>query len=121
VIFGAAVVGPAFQYFSWAILLYAVLSLTLIRMVPVFVSLAGLGVSLEGKLFLGWFGPRGLASIVFAVIVLNANLPNGRMLAHVMVWTVILSIIFHGITANPWAKGFGRRRQLAKGGLSGEG
>ena len=121
VIFGAAVVGPAFQYFSWAILLYAVLSLTLIRMVPVFVSLAGLGVSFEGKLFLGWFGPRGLASIVFAVIVLNANLPNGRMLAHVMVWTVILSIIFHGITANPWAKGFGRRRQLAKGGAGDEG
>jgi len=121
VIFGAAVVGPAFQYFSWAILLYAVLSLTLIRMVPVFVSLAGLGVSLEGKLFLGWFGPRGLASIVFGVIVLNANLPNGRVLAQVVVWTVILSIIFHGITANPWAKGFGRRWKLAHGGLSGEG
>ena len=115
VIFGAVVVGPSIEYFSFSIFLYAVLSLTLIRMAPVFVSLAGLGVSLEGKLFLGWFGPRGLASIVFGVIVLNSNLPNGHLLAHVMVWTVILSILLHGITANPWAKGFGRRRQLAKG------
>ena len=120
VIFGAVVVGPSIEYFSFSIFLYAVLSLTLIRMAPVFVSLAGLGVSLEGKLFLGWFGPRGLASIVFGVIVLNSNLPNGHLLAHVMVWTVILSILLHGITANPWAKGFGRRRQLAKGGAGDE-
>ena len=57
VIFGGAVVGKAFQYFSWSIFLYAILSLTLIRMVPVFVSLTGLGMSAEGKLFMGWFGP----------------------------------------------------------------
>ena len=121
VIFGAVVVGPAFQYFSWTIVLYAVLSLTLIRMVPVFVSLAGLGVSIEGKVFMGWFGPRGLASIVFSVIVLNAGLPNGHVLAHVVVWTVILSILFHGVTANPWARGYGRRWKIAHGGLSRKG
>lgn len=121
VIFGAVVVGPAFQYFSWAIVLYAVLSLTLIRMVPVFVSLAGLGVSLEGKLFMGWFGPRGLANIVFGVIVLNAGLLNGHLVAHVMVWTVILSILLHGVTANPWARAYGRRWQLAHSGTHGEG
>ena len=46
------------------------------RLLPVFFALNGLNVSTEGKLFMGWFGPRGLASIVFAVIVLNANLPN---------------------------------------------
>jgi len=120
VIFGAIVVGQYFEYFSFSIVLYALLSLTLLRMVPVFISLAGLGVSLEGKLFLGWFGPRGLASIVFGVIVLQANLPNGRLLAHVVVWTVILSILFHGVTANPWARGFGRRWQMAKGGAGDE-
>ncbi|WNM62294.1 cation:proton antiporter [Candidatus Nitrospira neomarina] len=120
VIFGTAVVGKAFQYFSWPILLYAVLSLTLIRMVPVFVSLTGLGVSLEGRLFMGWFGPRGLASIVFGVIVLNAHLPNSRVIAHVVVWTVILSILLHGVTANIWARGYGQRWQLAQGGKSGE-
>ncbi len=121
VIFGAAVVSLAFSYLSWSIVLYAVLSLTLIRMLPVFVSLAGLGVSIEGKLFMGWFGPRGLASIVFGVIVLHANLPNGHVLAHVMVWTVILSILLHGVTANLWARGYGQRWQLAKDGLREEG
>ena len=121
VIFGAVVVGHSFEYFSFSIFLYAVLSLTLIRMAPVFVSLAGLGVSLEGKLFMGWFGPRGLASIVFGVIVLNSNLPNGHVLAHVMVWTVILSILLHGITANPWAKAYGQRWELAKSGARDEG
>jgi NhaP-type Na+/H+ or K+/H+ antiporter len=121
VIFGAIFVGQSFEYFSFSIVLYALLSLTLIRMVPVFVSVAGLGFNIEGKLFMGWFGPRGLANIVFGVIVFRANLPNSGMLAHVVVLTVILSILLHGITANPWAKGFGRRRQLAKGGLSGEG
>ena len=120
VIFGASVVGLAFQYLSWSIILYAILSLTFIRMVPVFVSLAGLGVNLEGKLFLGWFGPRGLASIVFAVIVLNANLPNGHVMAHVMVWTVILSILLHGVTANRWARGYGLRCELAKSGAGDE-
>jgi NhaP-type Na+/H+ and K+/H+ antiporter len=121
VIFGAAVVGQSFQYVSWSIVLYAVLSLTLIRMLPVFVTLAGLGVSIEGKLFMGWFGPRGLASVVFGIIVLHASLPNSHVLVHVQVWTVILSILLHGLTANLWARGYGQRRQLAKGGLSVEG
>jgi NhaP-type Na+/H+ or K+/H+ antiporter len=121
VLFGAAVVSQAFQFLNWAIVLYAVLSLTLIRMVPVFVSLAGFGVSLEGKLFLGWFGPRGLASIVFGIIVLEANLPNSMVLAQVVVWTVILSILLHGVTANPWAKAYSQRWQMAGGSTRGEG
>jgi NhaP-type Na+/H+ or K+/H+ antiporter len=120
VIFGAVVVGQSFEYFSFSIVLYALLSLTLIRMVPVFVSVAGLGFNIEGKLFMGWFGPRGLANIVFGVIVFRANLPNSGMLAHVVVLTVILSILFHGVTANPWAKGFGQRWKLAQGGTRGE-
>ena len=70
VIFGSAIVGQAVGHFNWLILLYALLSLTVIRMLPVFLSLAGSGVDTEGKLFIGWFGPRGLASIVFAVIVI---------------------------------------------------
>ncbi len=78
-------------------------------MLPVFVSLTGLRVNTEGKLFIGWFGPRGLGSIVFAVIVVNANLPNDGVLATTVVCTVILSIIPHGISANPWARGFAER------------
>ena len=116
VIFGSAVVGQAVGHFSWLILLYAVLSLTLIRILPVFLVLTGLGVSTEGKLFMGWFGPRGLASIVFGVIVVNANVPNSGLIAMTVVCTIILSILGHGITANPWARGFGERRRLANAG-----
>jgi NhaP-type Na+/H+ or K+/H+ antiporter len=114
VIFGSAVVGQAMGHFSWLILLYAVLSLTLIRMLPVFVSLTGMGVSTEGKLFMGWFGPRGLASIVFAVMVVEANLPNSGPIVIAVVYTIMLSILAHGVTANPWAKAFGERRRLAE-------
>jgi NhaP-type Na+/H+ or K+/H+ antiporter len=109
VIFGAAVVGQAVGHFSGLIWLYAILSLTLIRMLPVFISLTGMGVNTEGKLFMGWFGPRGLASIVFAVMVVNANVPNSGIIAATAVCTIMLSIIAHGITANSWARGFGER------------
>jgi NhaP-type Na+/H+ or K+/H+ antiporter len=115
VIFGSAVVGQAVGQFSWLILLYAVLSLTLIRMLPVFLVLTGSGMNTEGKLFIGWFGPRGLASIVFGVIVVNANLPNSGPIAMTVVCTIILSILGHGITANSWAKAFGARQRLAEG------
>ena len=115
VVFGSAVVGQALGYFSWLDLVYAVLSLTVIRMLPVFLVLTGMGVSTEGKLFMGWFGPRGLASIVFGVIVVNAHLPNSGPIAMTVVCTIMLSILSHGITANPWAKRFGARRRLAEG------
>jgi len=109
VIFGSAVIGQAVGYFSWRLVLYAVLSLTLVRMLPVFLALTGTGLSSESKLFIGWFGPRGLASIVFGVIVLNANLPNSGAMTMVVACTVILSILAHGVTANPWARAYGKR------------
>jgi NhaP-type Na+/H+ or K+/H+ antiporter len=78
-------------------------------MLPVYISLAGMGVSNEGKLFMGWFGPRGLASIVFTVIVVNAKVPNSGIIAATSVCTIILSILVHGMTANPWAREYGKR------------
>ncbi|MGD9415666.1 MAG: cation:proton antiporter [Desulfobacterales bacterium] len=116
VIFGAAIVGQAVGHFNWQIWLYAILSLTIIRMLPVFLVLTGMGVSTEGKLFMGWFGPRGLASIVFAVIVVEAKVPNSGIIAATAVCTIMLSIVAHGITANPWAKGFGERFAKRSGG-----
>jgi NhaP-type Na+/H+ or K+/H+ antiporter len=82
----------------------------------VFFALAGLNVSTEGKLFMGWFGPRGLASIVFAVIVVNANVPGRGTIVMAVVCTIILSIIAHGVSANPWARGYGERFRRAQGG-----
>jgi NhaP-type Na+/H+ or K+/H+ antiporter len=111
VIFGSAVVGQAIGGFSWMILIYSVLSLTVIRMLPVFLSLLGSGVDFEGKLFIGWFGPRGLASIVFAVLVLNSGLADAQPLAMTVVCTIVLSIVGHGITANPWARAYGQRKR----------
>ncbi len=109
VIFGSAVIGQAIGAFEWRYLVYAALSLTLIRMAPVFLCLTGTGMNTESKLFIGWFGPRGLASIVFAVMVLNADLENADILAIVVACTVIMSILAHGVTSNPWARAYGRR------------
>jgi len=114
VLFGAAVVGKYLASFRLEILLYAVLSLTVLRMLPVFVCLAGTSARTEARLFIGWFGPRGLASIVFGVIVLDAGLPNSQTLAQVVVWTVVLSILAHGVTANLWARAFGARSRRAE-------
>ena len=108
-LFGAMVIGPALKLFSWEVVVYALLSLTVIRMLPIFLSLTGLGESLSSRLFLGWFGPRGLASIVFAIIVINAKVPHAEQLALVVICTVFFSLILHGISANPLAKRFGRK------------
>jgi len=109
VIFGASVVGQAASNFTWEVVLYAVLSLTVIRMLPVMLVLMGADVGWQGKLFIGWFGPRGLASIVFGIIVFHADLPYSKTLALVVVCTVILSIVAHGMSANPLIRALGAR------------
>jgi NhaP-type Na+/H+ or K+/H+ antiporter len=109
VVFGVGVIGRSIGSLSWEIVIYAVLSLTVVRMVPVFLSLAGQELSKDEKLFMGWFGPRGLASIVFAVIVLNKNLPGGETISMTVVCTVVLSILGHGISANPLIAALGAR------------
>jgi len=108
VVFGGSVLGRLLPQFTWPALLYAVLSLTAVRMVPVFLSLAGTGIGRRQKLFLGWFGPRGLASIVFAIIIFDADLPGKETIAVVTACTVLLSVVAHGITANPLVVALGR-------------
>lgn len=114
VIFGAAVVGRSHEVLSWQVVLYAVLSLTLIRILPVFLSLAGMNMRTNEKLFIGWFGPRGLASIVFAVIVFNEELPGGSTITMTVVATIVLSVIAHGLSANPMIKGLTARNGETK-------
>lgn len=111
-VFGATVVGRAIPQLSWSVLAYAVLSLTAIRMLPVFICLAGAGMSVSDKLLVGWFGPRGLASIVFGIIALQEQLPGTRTLAAVVVCTVLLSVVAHGATANPLLTAFRRPDRL---------
>ena len=102
VIFGAAVVGPALGSFSWQVVAYALLSLTVVRMLPVLLSLWGTSLSFNEKLFMAWFGPRGLASIVFVVIVLGADFPQVETIVITVLLTILFSVIAHGVTANLW-------------------
>ena len=115
-VFGAAVIGQVAELFTWQVVGYAVLSLTVIRMIPIYsVTDRHRRVGCESKLFLGWFGPRGLASIVFAIIVLNKDLPGGPLMAMVVICTVFLSLVAHGITASPLANWLGRKAGASAG------
>jgi sodium/hydrogen antiporter len=100
-IFGAVLLGPALEHVSWQIGLYALLSLTIVRMGPVAISLWGTGARPATVAFIGWFGPRGLASIVFAVIVEDAHLAHAGTIVAVTYVTVGLSVLVHGLTATP--------------------
>ena len=109
-IFGAAILPTAFGEVDWAMLAYAILSLTVIRMIPVAISLIGSGVRGVTVAFLGWFGPRGLASILFALFVLEeVQIPAGDDIAIITILTVALSIVLHGLTAAPLSRKYGDR------------
>ena len=112
VLFGAVLLGPALTQLSWALVLYAVLSLTLVRMLSVAVAMLGFGARAPTVAFLGWFGPRGLASIVFAVIVIEeSRLPNEALITLAIYLTVGLSVLAHGLTAVPLADRYARWAQ----------
>ncbi len=96
-------------YLSWQAWAYAVASLTLVRMLPVWLCLAGTGLSTEKRLFIGWFGPRGLASIVFGLIVMQQPLVMSNTLVITAICTILLSVVLHGLTANPWARRFAQQ------------
>ena len=105
-VFGAIIAGPALDQVTWEVLLYSLLSLTVVRMIPVSISMLGSHVRPHTRLFLGWFGPRGLASIVFGLLVLDSVVESGssQSVFGVVAWTVLLSIVLHGLTAQPFAK-----------------
>jgi NhaP-type Na+/H+ or K+/H+ antiporter len=100
---------------GWQVVAYAVLSLTLIRMLPVAVSTIGLGLRPATVGFLGWFGPRGLASIILALVVVEdaPALEGIEQIFAVMTVTVLLSVFAHGITAAPLSRRYARARKAA--------
>jgi NhaP-type Na+/H+ or K+/H+ antiporter len=109
-IFGVLVIG-LFQSLSWEVAVYALLSLTVIRMLPVALSLLGMHLRGVSVLFMGWFGPRGLASIVLGlVVVTEAPLLDGRdEIGVVVALTVLLSVLLHGVSAAPLSAVYVRR------------
>jgi NhaP-type Na+/H+ or K+/H+ antiporter len=102
---------PALRNFSLVHVLYAVLSLTVIRMVPVAIALIGTGLNSATVLFMGWFGPRGLASIVLGLVFLEreAKLPGEETIKLAVVATVMLSIFAHGFSALPGIDRYARK------------
>ena len=112
-IFGTVLVTSVYnQAFDWRPLIYAVLSLTVVRMVPVALAMWGAGLRRDTVAVMGWFGPRGLASVVFTLIVLEVFGEAGRpvdTLVTAATWTILLSVVLHGLTAAPLSAWYARR------------
>jgi sodium/hydrogen antiporter len=106
--FGALAVGAMLPNVTWQIAAYAALSLTLVRMVPVAIALLGTGAQLPTVAFMGWFGPRGLASIVFALIALDSGIPAGSTLFATMMLIILLSVFLHGLSSVPLVAAYSR-------------
>jgi sodium/hydrogen antiporter len=108
--FGAVELVPALESLNWQIVLYAILSLTVVRMVPVLAALTGARLDWATSFLVAWFGPRGLASVVFALLALEelGRPAAGRAVAVITV-TVVLSIVAHGATAEPLARRYANR------------
>lgn len=101
--FGAILLGPRLDALDLSIGLAAVLSLTVLRMVPVAISLIGERLAMPTVLYLGWFGPRGLASILFGLGVIEETALDDTVFLDVVAWTVAASIVLHGLSAGPAA------------------
>ncbi len=114
-VFGALAVPIAWAQLSLPVVLYAVLSLTLVRMVPVAVSVLGSGLGWPTAAFLGWFGPRGLASVIFAVLALEELGAAADQAAGVISMTVLLSVFAHGLSADPLSRRYGDRIRSSNG------
>ncbi|BEL08865.1 cation:proton antiporter [Actinoplanes sichuanensis] len=106
-VFGAAAVPIVLTHIGWQVVVYAILSLTVIRMLPVALALLRSGMNSRTVAFIGWFGPRGLASIVFAVLAAEDLGPAADQAVAVIGLTVLFSVFAHGLTAKPLAARYG--------------
>jgi NhaP-type Na+/H+ or K+/H+ antiporter len=114
--FGSAISIPLFLKFNPLALLYAILSLTLVRMIPVAIALANTKLRKDTKLVMGWLGPRGLASVVFLIIAYDAAHEAGLepdLLVAAVGWTILLSVLLHGFSALPVANWYSKRLAIA--------
>lgn len=109
-VFGAVLVGPRLDELTWEVAAYVAVSLIVVRMLAVLVALWRSGTMVETRLFIGWFGPRGLASILFGLLVAQEVEGEGaRQVVLVVMWTVLVSVVAHGLTAAPWVARLSRR------------
>ncbi|MCY0963847.1 cation:proton antiporter [Parathalassolituus penaei] len=106
-LFGLVFVAEAWPLLQWQHLVYALLSLTVIRIVPVLISLLGSGLNLRAQLFLAWFGPRGIASVLYLLLAVEqmgyaSRIPEYNSVFATTVLTVLLSIFLHGVSPHLW-------------------
>lgn len=114
-VFGVALLPQVWGQVSWNIIGYALLSLTVVRVIPVFLSLVGKHMRWETSLFLGWFGPRGLASILFVLLVLeHAQIVQETLVFNTVIVTVAMSVVLHGLTALPGVSAYADALQLCE-------
>jgi sodium/hydrogen antiporter len=106
--FGVIAVPIVLRGVDWTTALYAVLSLTVVRMLPVALALIGAGLDRKPVLFVGWFGPRGLASLVFALLAVEELGPRADPAVVAIAVTVFLSVLAHGASATPLAARYGK-------------
>lgn len=113
-LFGAILLPSIFSDIGWRHVIYAILSLTLVRMLAVAISLVGTRLLPVTVVFLGWFGPRGLASILYLLLIIERGEPGGMSdVAATVLLTVLLSVLLHGISASPSARAYARRIEAA--------
>ncbi len=109
-LFGAVLLPGAFDGLGWRHFAYAILSLTAVRMAPVALALVGVRMVPSTVLFLGWFGPRGLASIIYLLLVVEGYEITGMAdIQLTVLLTILMSIVLHGVTASPLSALYGRR------------
>ncbi len=107
--FGAVVAGDVVTDLTWQIALYAAVSLLVVRPLATVVALVGTHLSWKSVAFIGWAGPRGLASIVYAVLIADTEgLAGAEAVLRVAAWTIVLSILLHGLSAAPLSRRYGR-------------
>ena len=100
----------ALEHLSVPIVMFALASLLIVRPLAIGLSLAGTGLDRATKAFFGWFGPRGLASILFALLIVEGtDLVHGETIFNTVMIAVFLSTVLHGITAAPFARRYGAR------------
>ena len=108
-VFGALILQPFLGDIRWQHVVYAIVSLTVVRMVPVALSLVGTSLNAVTVAYVGWFGPRGLASLVFTgTVVAQTGTTEGIEVILVAATTVGLSVLLHGITAWPFSRAYAR-------------
>jgi NhaP-type Na+/H+ or K+/H+ antiporter len=111
VVFGSLLTFSDLFKDGWAAVAIVAATFLLIRPLTIFVSMVGMQLSVAAKAFMGWFGPKGVATMTFSLLVLGKNIEQGRRIFDIAALAVMTSIIAHGLTDHPGAEWMGRQAE----------